>query len=145
MKSFWFMCWLLVGSVISTSCTAPTAEKTISTHDDGSPKVVRTVELEGTDSIPVFERVYHSNGSISMEGALNSAGERSGKWKAYYPDGTLWSEGEFKKGKRHGGSNVYHQNGQLRSSGQYKDGKQSGSWKFWNEQGKLIEEKKYPD
>jgi hypothetical protein len=90
---------------------------------------------------PVAE--FYENGSLRVEGFEDEKGSRTGLWKYYYPDGTLWSLGEFRAGKRHGRSTVYFENGNLRYSGQYEMDQKTGEWAFYDSTGKKIEDKRY--
>jgi antitoxin component YwqK of YwqJK toxin-antitoxin module len=76
------------------------------------------------------------SGELLMEGPLNSKGEKNGLWKSYYPNGNVWSEGEFKDGLDHGIRKAYYENGQKRFEGKYENGRKRGMWIFWDENGK---------
>jgi antitoxin component YwqK of YwqJK toxin-antitoxin module len=112
--------------------------------DNGKPKIVRFFrEDESGQKILVREKQYYPEGSISMQGDyLNN--KRSGIWKSWFEDGTLWSEGRFVEGKREGPGTVYHPNGKKHLEGQYKNGKRVGLWRAWNETGTLISEQTHP-
>ncbi|MAX79269.1 MAG: hypothetical protein CL843_03730 [Crocinitomicaceae bacterium] len=142
MKKWIFLFLFPIGVI---SCTpVEQVDVILSKHSNDSSKVVRQFEVsDSDDSIPVFEIEYYNNGQVKMEGSLNAKGNREGIWKAYYPDGKLWSDGAFKDGKSHGKRTVYFENGQIQSLGEYTNGKQSGVWQFWDKNGKLLDEKKY--
>ena len=55
-------------------------------------------------------------------GSFSSAGERQGKWTAYYKDNTLAYEGIFDKGLMNGFFKHYYENGILKHEGKYIDG-----------------------
>lgn len=61
---------------------------------------------------------------------------RHGLFRAFHPDGTLKSEGNYEHGKENGLWRDYHPNGQLAAEGVYRSGKQEGIWRFWDEQGR---------
>ncbi len=70
-------------------------------------------------------------------------GKKHGLWKAWYKDGTKWSEGIFQHDMNHGRHTVWHQNGQKFYEGDYIVGQRSGIWKFWAEDGRLLKETNY--
>jgi antitoxin component YwqK of YwqJK toxin-antitoxin module len=70
--------------------------------------------------------------------------KRTGIWKSWYEDGSLWSEGRFVNGKRDGLGTVYHPNGKKHIEGAYTNGKRTGVWRSWNENGELISEQTLP-
>lgn len=126
---------VLALSLIFSACTKP--QRIVKeTYKDGSPKLVHYV----VDETPVKEERFYDSGTKEMEGDLNSSGQRDGLWTAWYKNGALWSEGEFKNDARHGYSKVYWPNGKLRYEGRYNEGKQIGSWTFYNEQGVVEKE-----
>jgi hypothetical protein len=90
---------------------------------------------------PVAE--FYENGSLKVEGFENNKKEREGTWKYYFPDGILWSLGDYRNGRRHGRTIVYYSNGNLRYSGQYSDDVKTGEWAFYDTTGKKVEVKRY--
>ena len=80
---------------------------------------------------------YYNNGKEKMKGAIKE-GQREGLWQAWYENGNLWSEAEYKKGLNHGKSITYFENGKVRYEGRYEDGKKVGVWKYYDEAGKLV-------
>jgi antitoxin component YwqK of YwqJK toxin-antitoxin module len=50
---------------------------------------------------------------------LKEYGERNGKGKEYYKDGTLKFEGEYLNGKRNGKGKEYYKDGTLKFEGEY--------------------------
>lgn len=91
--------------------------------------------------IPVSD--FYEDGNLRIEGFESENGRRDGTWRYYYPDGTLWSLGDFSNGLRHGRAVVYYENGQIRYSGQYQNDKEMGEWVFYDTTGKKIEVKQY--
>lgn len=120
-----------------------TIDQVESTFPNGDRKSVISYTVQGDDTIPNSEMVFHKDGSLSMKGNLDADGKRHGAWKAYFPDSTLWSEGAYLHGKNDGKRTVWYENGQKRYEGSYKDGKEVGLWKFWDRQGKLEKEVNY--
>lgn len=129
---------LVILLFLTASCSKP-QRVVIESFPDGSPKLVHYVKGETA----VKEERFYDSGTKEMEGPLNKNGQRVGVWKAWYKNGALWSEGEFKDDVRNGFANVFWPNGKLRFEGTYADGKQTGAWKFYNEQGTLEKEVNY--
>ena len=65
--------------------------------------------------------------------------------KEYYPDGTLKSVLNYKKGKLEGIALYYYQNGQLKERVNYRRGKRERVGTTYYESGKLKEEITYVD
>lgn len=59
---------------------------------------------------------------------------RHGLFQAYYPNGQLASEGNYKNGKEDGLWIDYHQNGQVAAKGFYCNGLEIGEWEFYDGQ-----------
>jgi len=60
-------------------------------------------------------------GQIYYDGATKS-GEREGKGKSYYPDGTLNYNGEWRNGKYNGKGTLYNEDGTVKHKGEFKAG-----------------------
>lgn len=60
---------------------------------------------------------------------------RHGLFRAYHPNGTLASEGNYVHGLETGAWNDFHPNGQLAAEGVYSKGEKIGVWKYWSENG----------
>ena len=108
--------------------------------DSGEPKLVK--EYSGRDTLNYLETKYYENNAKMIEGRC-VGGEREGRWQAWYEDGTLWSEGDFKAGKNHGQHSVYYENGIMRFSGEYIDGARIGAWQFYDTLGTIIKTVEY--
>jgi antitoxin component YwqK of YwqJK toxin-antitoxin module len=67
----------------------------------------------------------------------NDKGERHGYWENNYPNGQLWSKGNFVDGNRHGYWEVYWDNGNLFYKGNFVNGKRDGYWEAYYSNGKL--------
>ncbi|MDH3975112.1 MAG: hypothetical protein OEV42_12600 [Deltaproteobacteria bacterium] len=57
---------------------------------------------------------FYADGSLKGKGTVQADGKKEGKWKYFYGNGLMMSEGE------------------------YRDGHKVGKWKYWNKNGKLI-------
>lgn len=128
------------------SCTK-TQEVIEETYPGGSKKTVITyfIEEEDKEGKPLIrfkqkEIHYYENGVTEVEGSFDKQNRRQGEWSYWYPDGKLWSQGEYLNGKRDGKSTVWYENGQKRYQGVYLNDSTIGKWQFWDEQGKLIKE-----
>jgi len=107
---------------------------------ESNSKTSKVSEKETTtDSTPNVENVveYYPNGTKKIEGKRLD-GKRHGKWKYYYENGFLWSEGFYKNGEREGNSVVYYDNGRKKIQGQYKKNYRTGVWKVWESDGSLA-------
>jgi len=112
------------------------------TFSDGSPKVEKYYNGEGSEKEMVKEVRYYENKQKQMEGEYKD-NKRDGNWIYYYKNGNKWSEGSFVNGLDDSKRTVYFENGQKRYEGYYDKGIQVGIWKFWDENGKLIQEEDY--
>lgn len=136
---------LLTISLISLSLTivACGSKKVVeSTYDNGNPNVVHYYKKVKGEKVLAREEIFYEKGSKKMAGAFTE-NQRDGVWKAWYEDGTLWSEGVYKNGKRNGPGTTYHPNGKKYIEGNYKDDVQVGIWKIWDENGNLEKEVNY--
>lgn len=131
---------LIIASFTLVSC----GEKKVveSTYDNGNPNVVHYYKKDKGEKVLTREEIFYEKGSKKMAGAFTSD-KRDGIWKAWYEDGTLWSEGEYKDGKRNGPGTTYHPNGKKHLEGNYKEDAQVGIWKIWDENGNLEKEVNY--
>ncbi len=80
---------------------------------------------------------YYNNGKERMKGVIKE-GKREGLWQAWYENGNLWSEAEYKNGTNHGISVTYFESGKKRYEGKFETGKKIGIWKYYNEKGELV-------
>ena len=68
-------------------------------------------------------------------------GIRHGKSRAWYPNGRLRYETEWRQGKRHGDFTFWHENGRKKSEGRDVDGIPEGKWISWAEDGTVLQER----
>jgi antitoxin component YwqK of YwqJK toxin-antitoxin module len=85
----------------------------------------------------------YDNDVMIGQGMIDSLGRRTGKWKLFYPDGTLRSEGEYVHGKKEGPWNYFYSNGQKEQKGAYKDDLPTGQWQWFFPDGKMHREEMY--
>lgn len=128
-------------ALLSCSGTADN-EVVAETFPNGKTKRVFIEEGEGDNKVKVYEKLYHENGKVYMEGPVTN-GLRNGTWKSYYASGQQWSELSFQAGKKHGASKNWHENGKLRFEGAFTDDKKSGTWITYNEDGSKSDEVNY--
>lgn len=114
-------------------------EKIEERHENGSPKQVAIYQ----DGKKILTKKFYENGSLELEGYFDEKGKKHGYWKYQYPDGKLWSEGEYMHGMRHGLSKVYYENGVLRYEGTYENNEKIGLWIFYDEGGFVLEKKEF--
>ena len=82
-----------------------------------------------------YEKHYYPNGSICIEGPLDSDGLRDGRWMAWYDCGKIWSEGDYTHGLRNGENKVYYVNGQVQYNKKYVNDTAEGNWTFYLDDG----------
>lgn len=137
---------IIILALVLASCTSKEVrhcEKVVRRHDtNNSPWIVRYYDVVGKDSTWVFEKWFHDNGTLNLEGPIVN-GKREGSFKSYYPSGKLMSKGTFHEGLREGRGVVYFENGGISIDGNYKNGEMTGIWKYFDENGKIIDIKEY--
>ncbi len=111
------------------------------TYKDGTPMVVRYY-ASPDKKVLLSETSYYRSGAKKMSGAFKD-GKRDGRWKAWFPNGKLWSEGEYVRGEETGIKTVYYENGNKYYSGRLQAGKRVGEWSFWSPEGKLLKKVTY--
>jgi len=122
-------------------------------YPDGKLKIVATYSKEGVPEgvrreyaeDGTIEKSYiFKNGIIIGEGIVTEKGEKDGRWKEYYPDGSLMAVGDYEKDLRTGPWKYYHKNGKLKQEGKYsKEGKPEGEWFWYYNDGNLLREDYY--
>ena len=106
-----------------------------------------TYDLEDTlvylkyDMKPINGVLYSELGDMGMY--VN--GKRDGLHRAWYEDGQLRYERNFKDGKYEGLHRVWYENGRLKYESNYKDGKTNGLCRDWYEDGQLMIEYNFKD
>ena len=131
--------------VLATDTLANVYEYSVTdTFDSGETRRIRFYDKADT-AMPKYEKRYYKNGSICMEGPLDSNNLRDGRWKAWYDCGKIWSVGDYSHGLRNGENNVYYVNGQVQYTKKYVNDTAEGIWTFYLEDGtealKVIYEK----
>jgi len=104
------------------------------TFDSGETRRIRFFDKSDTAKVK-YEKRYYKNGSICMEGPLDSDGLRDGRWTAWYDCGKVWSVGDYTHGLRNGDNKVYYVNGQVQYTKKYVNDTAEGIWSFFLEDG----------
>lgn len=76
-------------------------------------------------------QVIHMDDGGRMEGDLK-AGQRTGPWTSYFPNGTVRSRSTYVEGVEEGATEVYHPNGKPYYTGAYRHGQPTGQWVFYD-------------
>ncbi len=132
------MSLLLLGA---TACKDNLRKEVEEKWDDGNPK---TVKFYNQDKEVVKEISYYPDGAVKMEGRLQN-NERTGEWKAYYRDGTVWSKARYKEGRQHGPYVTYYPDGNIRFRGYMTSGNRTGEWIFYDKQGNIAKKINYDE
>lgn len=113
--------------------------KIIEKREDGHPKVIRYK----TERDNLFKEVtYYRNGNPRIEGHVKND-KRTGLWKSYYKNGTLWSQASYKNNFKDGSYTTFYENGIIRIRGQYNLGNRTGIWNFYTKDGTLAKKIDY--
>jgi antitoxin component YwqK of YwqJK toxin-antitoxin module len=128
---------LVVTTLFIASCK-PAAKKENDTirRDENADAFIQTNKT-GKDVV-----YFDGSKQVRYAGDLIK-GKRNGLWKAYYQNGVLWSEGEFKDGLGEGLSHIYYPSGKIKTMGFYSNDKPSGVWQFFDEKGTMTHEIDY--
>lgn len=84
-----------------------------------------------------------SDKGLVLEKGMYKDNYRTGTWNSYYPDGTIYTTGNFTKGKFNGYWTVNFKTGKPKQLGSYLNGAEDGEWKLYHENGKLYTSGKY--
>ena len=87
--------------------------------------------------------IYNDNGVLISEGVVDEAGNSNGKWKDFFPDGKVRSEGQNTNNRRSGQWKFYNITGKVEQTGSYNNGRPDGLWKWFYEDGALLREEEY--
>lgn len=130
MKKFWLIPLLILAVIaivairdinsfnldsIKDSNGNKSAEKPLEISD-------RPFSFDETNKVHRIETNVAYDAKDNRLGSLSNSGEREGKWKLYYNDNTLASEGVYSAGFRNGYFKHYFKNGILCHEGAYLNG-----------------------
>jgi protein involved in sex pheromone biosynthesis len=111
--------------------------------NDEQPKLVGYYSVTESENVKVKEEKFYEDGQLEYIGGLDSEGLRHEVWKYYYPNGQLWSLGEYEHGLMEGKKEVYWPDGTMRYQGQFTQDEKSGTWIFYNVDGTILEEREF--
>ena len=112
-------------------------------YTNGQAQIEREFKMFDGTRRAIYEWEYYEDGNILKEGPLSKNEKRDGIWKAYYRDGSLWSEGQYTNGIRQGFTKTYHENGKIYYDGQFNNAQKAGIWKFYDKDGNFDYEIDY--
>jgi antitoxin component YwqK of YwqJK toxin-antitoxin module len=67
----------------------------------------------------------------------------SGKWRTWYKNGVMESEGEYKTGNLNGKLTKWYESGAKKSESEWINGMENGTWYYWHENGALKSKWEY--
>jgi antitoxin component YwqK of YwqJK toxin-antitoxin module len=75
----------------------------------------------------------------------NSKGQTvlHGPYRAWYPNGTLGTKGQYHYGQATGFWEAWYENGQKEAEGYFDNGEEIGDWKYWDKKGNKISKKEH--
>lgn len=97
----------------------------------------------GTDGKVINGFRYNDNGLLLSEGIIDESGNLNGRWKDFYPDGKIQSEGQYADNRRTGIWRFYNPEGKVEQTGAYSNGRPDGTWKWYYSNGILLREEDY--
>jgi hypothetical protein len=89
-------------------------------------------------------QAWYDNGNLKREGNYRY-GLPQGSWTYYYPNARKRMEGSWRFGKTHGPWLYWHHNGSRESTGRFLGGKREGRWIYWDEAGEVRFEGTWTD
>ncbi|MDR1757867.1 MAG: hypothetical protein LBR51_02745 [Bacteroidales bacterium] len=124
-------------------------ERKIAYYPNGQPSITATyykgvpegIRREYDTAGNIIRGYVYSNGFLRFEGITDLNGKRQGKWKEFYPAGTLRSEGYYMNSLPAGEWKYYFENQEIEITGRYnKKGQKEGQWLwYYPHRGLLIE------
>ena len=91
----------------------------------------------------IYSHIYNDVGVLISEGIVDEAGNYNGKWKDFYPDGKVKSEGQYTDSRRTGIWRFYNQASKLEQSGNFNNGRPDGLWTWYYASGVVLREEEY--
>ncbi|MBE0675589.1 MAG: hypothetical protein IH591_13090 [Bacteroidales bacterium] len=99
-------------------------------------------EYDGSGTI-TGSKIYNDDGLVLSEGIVNEAGNRNGRWKDLYPDGTVQAEGQYNENRQTGTWRYYNRSGKVEQTGSFINGRAEGLWRWFYDDGSLLREEEY--
>lgn len=121
-------------------------------YEDGSVRYTATyrdgvaegIQTEYAPDGKIVNAKVYVDGVLTGEGIIDTAGQKQGPWKEYYPNNVLKSKGNYLNGKRVDEWTFYFSNEKTEQKGKYdKKGKAQGAWKWYYESGNILREENY--
>ncbi len=103
---------------------------------DDVPPSIDTVP-QNTNALKEGPQVVHMPDGGRMVGEMK-AGQRTGPWTSYFPEGNVRSTSTYVDGSEEGATQVFHPNGKPYYTGTYAHGKPVGDWVFFDPTGKEL-------
>jgi uncharacterized protein len=97
----------------------------------------------GGDGKVINSKIYNDNGLLMSEGIVDQAGNKSGKWKDFYPSGKIQAEGQYTDNRRTGLWWFYNEEAKGEQTGFFNNGRADGMWKWYYPNGSLLREEEY--
>lgn len=123
-----------------TACEPELERVVYQSYSETQPKLVQYFQEDEGGKYKVKEEKFYEDGTKEYIGGFDEKGNRNGEWRYYYPNGNLWSLGEYRNGLKHGKKEVYWPDGTKRYNGQFQNDKKSGKWTFYNTDGSVLQE-----
>jgi antitoxin component YwqK of YwqJK toxin-antitoxin module len=101
------------------------------------------IHREFEDGRIVNSFIYDDNGRLLSEGIVDETGNRNGRWKDLYPDGSAQAEGQYTNNRKSGVWRYFNRAGNVEQTGSYNAERPDGIWKWYYENGKLLREEEY--
>ena len=112
--------------------------------DPGPPGVAAAGPLACPPGAQMKEsEIPLARGGGRQERCVNSAGQRHGPSRGYFPDGQIRYYTEWWEGKKHGRFAHWWPNGQQKAEGAHREWEPDGVWTNWDESGDLTSEYDY--
>ncbi len=94
MNKYYTKILLLIGiSLVAFSCSKG-EKKVVASYDNGKPFIVEYYKKHKGKDTKTYELHYYSNGKIRLEGKFKN-NKKSGVWKYYFEDGTLFAQTDY--------------------------------------------------
>lgn len=135
-----FLVILACTALLFTACEPELERIVYQSYSETQPKLVQYFQETKTGKVKVKEEKFYEDGTKEYIGSFDEKGNRHGEWRYYYPNGNLWSLGEYENGLKHGKKEVYWPDGTKRYNGQFQNDIKSGKWTFYNTDGSVLQE-----
>ncbi len=94
LKQTAFICLI---SLIMFSCSKG-EKKVVASYEDGKPFIVEYLKTKDGKKVKTYEEHFYNNGKLRLEGKFDNK-NKSGIWKYYFEDGTLFAQADYSKNK----------------------------------------------